>query len=646
MSSIRSQGRTLHSRPQPAVKASGCVMGKGGGYGLVWGAVLFALAAVLTVRFRYAFLSDLPADIKQVIKSLARLESAYKPLPQRSPGPRVIVGFGACVDLRVKATTLFKELGISPLSMKTEDARLHGDYEELNSLEDFIRGFSAAFVSGAAAERVLRNLTVFNKLVETAASLVPDQFQDKFLSHVTSETDSINSETQHPSACWSLGGNAPLMSLRLAREGAEVSLAARLSQRVHAAIPTNIRVLTAPAAFGLPDVPKEDIHLILEYESGERWGDLQAPRANRYIIVHDEETSRLSGFWPDLLESWRRFEKRATSSSQSPSPDLFVVSGLQVMDSWAGDVQADIRLNRLDELSQFLSRIPPETLNHFEMASYVNASFAREMLRSVMPHMDSIGLNEQELPNLVSLLTNGTITTISSAYPPAADMLDAMRSAWALLTDPSLPKVNSASGSGWRRISRIHLHTLAYQLIMVRRHAQGGGAARRELEAITTAGGMPIRRSDVGLAWPFARAAVAKASLIAHRHTCASSAIDPVKTRLLMDDSFAITADPGRWKSALLATNKPYSNGIIRTGGVPRIHFNDTAPVTCWTEPEPTLMHPDFRGPERVTAQTFDTVIEICVAPVLVCSQVRQTVGAGDNISAGALRVQTTAQHV
>lgn len=39
--------------------------------------------------------------------------------------------------------------------------------------------------------------------------------------------------------------------------------------------------LVAPARFGLPDIPQEDIHLILEYDKGDEWGGVRAERANR-----------------------------------------------------------------------------------------------------------------------------------------------------------------------------------------------------------------------------------------------------------------------------------------------------------------------------------------------------------------------------
>ena len=49
-----------------------------------------------------------------------------------------------------------------------------------------------------------------------------------------------------------------------------------------------------------------------------------------------------------------------------------------------------------------------------------------------------------------------------------------------------------------------------------------------------------------------------------------------------------------------------------------RIPVNDTRPVSCWAE----------------------TGAEVCVAPVLVCTNVLQTGGGGDNVSSVGLVLQ------
>ena len=74
-----------------------------------------------------------------------------------------------------------------------------------------------------------------------------------------------------------LGGNAPVIALRMAREGAEVILGAQDSPD----LPIGNVSPSGPA------VDVADIHLILEYKKGEKIGAFTAPRANRFIIHAD-----------------------------------------------------------------------------------------------------------------------------------------------------------------------------------------------------------------------------------------------------------------------------------------------------------------------------------------------------------------------
>jgi len=89
---------------------------------------------------------------------------------------------------------------------------------------------------------------------------------------------------------------------------------------------------------------------------------------------------------------------------------------------------------------------------------------------------------------------------------------------------------------GLRPLTRLHVHTLAYQAIMVKR----------------------------GSSWKNTRIAAAKASLTANRHVCASKWIDLDKAFIIMDDSFSTTAAEG--------------------ADAVRIPFDDKRPVACWAE--------------------------------------------------------------
>ncbi|VEL38768.1 unnamed protein product [Protopolystoma xenopodis] len=95
----------------------------------------------------------------------------------------------------------------------------------------------------------------------------------------------------------------------------------------------------------MPDTAVEDIHLVLEYKSGDRFRNFTSPRSNRYILIHDVENPRLSGLWPGLMEAYHRPDPSvrwsvdaaaASGNGLIQPPDLVVIGGLQTMDHWAG----------------------------------------------------------------------------------------------------------------------------------------------------------------------------------------------------------------------------------------------------------------------------------------------------------------------
>ena len=99
-----------------------------------------------------------------------------------------------------------------------------------------------------------------------------------------------------------------------------------------------------------------------------------------------------------------------------------------------------------------------------------------------------------------------------------------------------------------------------------------------------------------GSPWKNTMASAAKASLTANRYVCGVSKIDTAKSRIIMDDSFSMS----------------------REEGSKRVPFRPERPVSCWEEGD----------------------YEVCVAPVVVCTDILRTGGAGDNVSAAGLVLQ------
>ncbi|XP_008298689.1 ADP-dependent glucokinase [Stegastes partitus] len=487
---------------------------EGGGTLMKYGSIVSLLVVLLALWFRSPQNMVLDDRLDTVLSSLLRAER--KVGMNNVARPRVAVGFGGCVDLIVDGVSLLKKIGLPPT-----DQPLHHDY--LENAEQLAQSFAYFFAPGAAAERFMLNDTLFSELVEGARDL--------------------------PGNRWSVGGNAPVMAGRMATEGCDVLLGGSFS-------PDFTDVLSQHITVAGDVVEEPDIHLILEYPSGASWGHYTSRRANRYIIHSDDHNPYLSSMeeFAEKLENFR--------------PDLLVVGGLQMMDNFP--FQSGEREALLSRLAELLTSSSPQIGIHFEMASFVEETIMEDLLHYVIPHADSLGMNEQELPNLLSLLKGSNITVLSDPNPRVATVLDQMREVYRILNQRYKDdSAESDTNSGMNKpLTRLHVHTLAFQAMIVTRGSQ----------------------------WKNTMSATAKASLTANRHVCGSNDIDPNKARLIMDDSFSVS----------------------RREGSQRIPLQESRPVSCWDEDD----------------------YEICVAPVLVCTEVYQTAGGGDNISAAGLVLQ------
>lgn len=125
----------------------------------------------------------------------------------------------------------------------------------------------------------------------------------------------VDRARSYPSSYSAMGGNAPVMAMRFSKEGCDVLLAAKMTRSYKLMIPDGIEVVGG-------EVERDDIHLIIEYKYGETWGPFTSSRANRYILHNDANNPMISSLedFDQLLPEFR--------------PDLFVVSGLQMMDNY------------------------------------------------------------------------------------------------------------------------------------------------------------------------------------------------------------------------------------------------------------------------------------------------------------------------
>ncbi|XP_033626933.1 ADP-dependent glucokinase-like [Asterias rubens] len=454
---------------------------------------------------------QLTERLKTVLTSLLLAEHKIK--TTTGEPRRVAIGLGSCLDAVTTSKELFYKVAIEP---PDEEKAKHHD--SIKSSEDLAESFALFFSYGAAAERYVHDKMLFKRLVAAAHDL--------------------------PETNWVLGGNAAVIANRMTMEGCKCLLGSVMSKSTIKEMQPGIIVTNVAPE---DDESAEDIHLIMEYKRGESWGDFTAPRANRFIVHSDTSNP--------LLSSLETFQERLKAFN----PHAVVIGGLQMMDNFP--FKGDERSQRLKLLNRMLTEdISRDTPIHFEFASFAEVATAIDVMDNVVYYADSLGMNEQELPNLYNLLYYGNISVISDPYPRVATVLDQMRSIYRTL--------RKTSDKRKRALTRLHVHTLAFQAILTTRNSH----------------------------WKNTMSAAAKASLTAHRHVCGSTGVNIAKSRLIMDESFSLS----------------------RKKDSQRVSFENNRPVSCWNEDD----------------------YEICIAPVLVCTEVFKTAGGGDNISAAALAVQ------
>lgn len=74
-----------------------------------------------------------------------------------------------------------------------------------------------------------------------------------------------------------------------------------------------------------------------------------------------------------------------------------------------------------------MKKQPDNVRIHFEMASYSDERLLRGLVEDVIPYADSLGMNEQELPNLYQMLKYGNVSLIAESRPRIAIILDKAR---------------------------------------------------------------------------------------------------------------------------------------------------------------------------------------------------------------------------
>ena len=182
---------------------------------------------------------------------------------------------------------------------------------------------------------------------------------------------------------------------------------------------------------------QDEIHLILEYAKREKWGAATAICANRIIFSHDVSNSELS-----TLEEFEAHLEHFL-------PNLVVLAGAHLLDRY----DEQFYTQRISRIATTLRNIPRHTPVHIELASTANMKFCAILTRTLLPLVDSVGLNEQELQFIAH----------SNGHPIKEGVEEFKAPEIGYMADLLYWMLTNHAG----RLSRVHMHSLTYHIIAV-----------------------------------------------------------------------------------------------------------------------------------------------------------------------------------
>lgn len=309
----------------------------------------------------------------------------------RHPGRdscKLAFGFAAVQDVIVSTHHILKSL---PAPSK---ALYHS---EITNKQQFLETFADHFSRGAAAEFRIPKV-VFEELLILLNSVPVSE---------------------------DIGGNASIMAFRAGQEGCKAYLSSPLTLSLLDYFPSGLSLLN-------PLVDKADIHLVLEYKEGEKWGSFRAPRTNRFYLNHDIENLKV-----DVL--------RGLNEIEPDSVDMYIFGGLQLIQN----LDYKEFLANLVKLNQKARNSHKPT--HVELADFQNPEFYDDLIK-LAKDVDSVGLNEQELGKLLAALKGEKFT----GYPSKPSLSPLIHDSISLLTHM---KQKGAA------LTRLHVHSIISQII-------------------------------------------------------------------------------------------------------------------------------------------------------------------------------------
>ena len=388
-----------------------------------------------------------------------------------------------------------------------------------------------------------------------------------------------------PSARHILGGNAALMAQKLASQGVRVVLGGRIGPKAAALLHPAIQPAT-------PQAPADDTHLILEYQAGQEFLGVPAPRANRFIVT------------TGVPEDAPLAVAQAVAQGAAQGAGVLVLSGLHALEN----LPAQQRAATLAAIAAALATRPPTLPVHVELASVASAEYLAAVCSAILtPHAASLGFNEGEAAALYEALGGN----YSSAKGSSAPGLPKDRAELTALV-PKVASVASLLRHLFRALpllTRAHFHCLAHHIVVHRVGGSGGGAA---------AGAGAGAGSPSHGPWSSNPAGAAAAGALA----CATQACDTSVAGATQGQFYALcptrmaVGDVEVGSGVTVVRRLSTSSSAAGSGG-------RVAAEWQW---------PLARGGGEEGQQ-----LHFAAVPVPVCASPTRTVGLGDAVSAAAL---------
>ncbi|EGC31620.1 hypothetical protein DICPUDRAFT_50094 [Dictyostelium purpureum] len=378
---------------------------------------------------------DSAETIKNIETGLKKI-SGFNEWDGNCHNKTVAVGYNTNLDLVVDAIELLEKLKLKPQPLH------HQPKEVISSLSDFEAIFSYYFKSGSAAERYIQDEETFESILAAALASSSKQFYT--------------------------GGNAGIMANRLVNDNCNVYLGGIIGKKLKQLISPKVNIIGYESEKG---EEFDEVHLILEYGKKSVWGEHRAPRANRFIISRDNTNSNLL-----TMESFHSIIEK--------KPDLILLSGLHLLTDEAQE-------RRVEDMVKLLADIPYNSdpihflnpsLNmpiHLELASIASSKYISLLVNKIVPFVDSIGLNEQEL-GFIYVSTGGKKFTLDDFKEPTVNtaveaiihIFDISFSNQDKTDSDILGDFGIPTMSKQRSLTRIHFHYLSFHIVSTKAYSQ------------------------------------------------------------------------------------------------------------------------------------------------------------------------------